>query len=187
MFLALSSLQGLAAANPATAASPTVESVIPGVGHRGGEFRIQMAGGRLKGPCELLFYEEGLTCKAIEAVSDNEVEATLVAAPDCRLGGHAFRLRTPGGLSELRVVHISPLPVVGEVEPNDARERANPVAMNSTVSGIIDSGDIDSVVVTLRKGQTLSAEVQAIRLGGEMTDMVLTILGARWAAGRAGR
>ena len=41
----------------------------------------------------------------------------------------------------------------------------------------IDSGDVDSFVVTLRKGQRISAEVEAIRLGGEMTDMLLTVVG----------
>ena len=56
---------------------------------------------------------------------------------------------------------------------------------------MIDSGDVDCVAVPLRKGQRLSAEVQAVRLGGEMTDTVLTVLGpdggqlARWTTRRS--
>ena len=119
----------------------------------------------------------GLTCKTLEGVSDNEVKATFVAAPDCRIGAHPFRLRTPGGLSEMKVVHVTPFPVVAEVEPNDTPKEATAVAFNTTIAGVIDSGDVDSVVVTLKKGQRLSAEVEAIRLGGEMTDMVLTVIG----------
>ena len=64
-----------------------------------------------------------------------------------------------------------------EVEPNDAPKEATAIKANTTVSGVIESGDVDSVVVTLRKGQRLSAEVEAIRLGGEMTDVVLIVIG----------
>ena len=175
--LAVSLLACLAADAPASAASPTVESVIPAVGPRGGEFTLLFTGGRLKGACELLLYEKGLACKTLEVLSDNEVKATLAAAPDCRIGAHPFRLRTPGGLSEMKVVHITPFPVVDEVEPNDGPKQAIAVASNTTISGVIDSGDVDSVVVALRKGQRLSVEVEAIRLGGEMTDLVLTVIG----------
>ena len=175
--LAISSLVGLASVAQASAASPTVESVVPAVGHRGGEFTVVLSGGRLKGAGELLLYGKGLTCKALEVVSDNEVKATLAAAPDCRIGAHPFRLRTPGGLSEMKVVHVTPFPVIEESEPNDDPKQATAVPPNATISGVIDSGDVDSVVVTLRKGQRLSAEVEAIRLGGEMTDMVLTVIG----------
>jgi hypothetical protein len=177
IFLAVPFFLGLAQVAPASAASPTIESVIPGVGHRGGEFTVLLTGGRLKGTVELLIYEKGLTCKGLEVVSDNEVKATLVAAPDCRIGAHPFRLRTPGGLSEMKVVHVTPFPVFEEVEPNDSPMQATAIKANTTVSGVIDSGDVDSVVVTLRKGQRLTAEVEAIRLGGEMTDVVLIVIG----------
>src|SRR5262249_6502127 len=103
--------------------------------------------------------------------------ATLVAAADCRLGAHPFRVRTPGGLSELKVVQISRFPVIAESEPNDDQSAARPVAMDVTIAGVLDSGDIDTTAVALKRGQRLSAEVQAIRLGGEMTDAVLTVFG----------
>lgn len=175
--LAVSLLACVAAGTPAPAASPTVESVVPAVGARGGEFTLLFTGGRLKGACELLLYEKGLTCTTLEVVSENEVKATLTAAADCRLGAHPFRLRTPGGLSEMKVVHISPFPVVEEVEPNDDPKQATAVTPNTTISGVIDSGDLDSAALVLRKGQRLSVEVQAIRLGGEMTDLVLAVIG----------
>jgi hypothetical protein len=166
-----------AAAGGALAATPTAETVVPAIGPRGGELTLTIAGGRLKGAQELLLYEAGLTCRKVEVVSENEVRATLVASPDCRLGAHPFRVRTPGGLSELKVVHVGPLPVVAEAEPNDEIKDAQAVALNTTVAGVLDSGDIDGVRVALKKGQRLSAEVQAVRLGGEMTDAVLTVIG----------
>jgi hypothetical protein len=171
------SLAWIAATATALAGSPTVESVVPGVGRRGGEFTVTLTGGRLKDARDLLLYDPGLACRKLEVVSDNEARATLVASADCRLGAHPFRVRTPGGLSELKVVHIGPFPVVAEAEPNDDPKLALSVPLNTTVSGVIDAGDVDSVAVTLRRGQRLAAEVEAIRLGGEMTDTLLTVLG----------
>jgi hypothetical protein len=160
----------------ALAAPPSVESVIPGVGQVGTEFTVTLAGGRLKDARELLFYDAGLTCARLEAVSDNEVRATLKAGASAHPGAYPFRVRTPGGLSELKVVHLVALPVVPESEPNDEPKLAQTLPLNRTVAGVIDSGDVDCFAVTLRKGQRLSAEVQAVRLGGEMTDTVLSVL-----------
>ena len=136
------------------AAVPTVESVTPGVGPRGGDFAVLFTGGRLKDARDILFYDCGLALKKLEVASDNEVKATLVASADCRIGAHPLRLRTPGGLSEMKVVHVSPFPVIAEVEPNDGLKEATAVGLNTTISGVIDSGDVDSFVVTLRKGCT---------------------------------
>ena len=167
----------LLAVSSASAASPTVESVVPGVGPRGSPFSVVLTGGHLKDARELPFYGTGLTCLKLEAESDNELRATLEASAGCRLGAHPFRVRTPGGLSELKVVHVTRFPVVAEVEPNDDRKGAQAVPLNTTIAGVIDSGDVDSVSVVLEKGQRLSAEVQAIRLGGEMTDTQLAVFG----------
>jgi hypothetical protein len=135
-----------------TAAAPTVESVLPGVGPRGGEFTVLLTGGRLKDACEIVCYDKGLAFKRLDVVSDNEVKATLAASADCCVGAHPFRLRTPGGLSELKVVHVSRFPVIAEGEPNETAKEAMPIALNSTVAGVIDSGDVDSFVVTLGRG-----------------------------------
>lgn len=57
------------------------------------------------------------------------------------------------------------------------RKTSPTVPMDTTVAGVIDSGDVDCVAVAMRKGMRFSAEVQAVRLGGEMTDTLMTILG----------
>jgi hypothetical protein len=157
------------------AATPTVESVVPGIGARGTEFTLVLGGGRLKDAKELLFYDPGLECRKLEAISDNEVKATLAVAASCRIGAHPFRLRTPGGLSELKVVSVSRFPVIAESEPNDDPKDATVIPLNTTVAGVIDSSDVDCVAVVLKKGQRLSVEAQAVRLGGEMTDLVMTV------------
>jgi hypothetical protein len=168
-------LTGLACTLTAAAAPPTVESVVPGVGTIGRDFVVVLGGGRLKEARELLLYDHALTCTRLEAVSDHEIRATLTSESSAHPGAYPFRVRTPGGLSELKVVHLVSLPVVTESEPNDDRKRPQVVALNSSVAGVVESGDVDCFGVAMRKGQRLSAEVQAVRLGGELTDSVLAV------------
>ncbi len=167
----------LIATASAVAAPLTVESVVPAVGRVGETFRVVLAGGHLKEAQDLLFYGPGLACIGLEVLSDNEIRATLRSSADSRSGMHPFRVRTPGGLSELKVVSLTRYPVIQESEPNDVPKTAPTVPMDTTVAGVIDSGDVDCVAVAMRKGMRFSAEVQAVRLGGEMTDTLMTILG----------
>lgn len=165
------------AVGPLAAAPPSVESVAPGVGQRGSEFTLTLTGGRLADPQEVLFYSTGVTCTKLTAVDENEVTITLTAAADCPLGEHPFRLRTRGGASELRVFRITPLPVVAEVEPNDRLTEAQVVPLGRTVTGVIESSDVDSFKITLKKGERLTAEVEGVRLANDMLDAVLTVFG----------
>jgi hypothetical protein len=77
----------------------------------------------------------------------------------------------------VRTFRITPFPVVAEKEPNDTPRQAQPVPLNVSVAGAIESGGVDCFAVTLKKGQRLAAEVEAVRLGGELTDTVVTAFG----------
>jgi hypothetical protein len=174
----LAALVALAVATgTACAAPPTIGSVAPGVGQRGTEFRLTLSGARLADPRELMIYAPGVVCSKLEAKGDNQVTATLKAAPDCRLGQYPFRLRTPRGASEVRVFLITPFPVVAEREPNDLPKQAQQVPLNVSIAGVMEEAGVDYYAVMLKKGQRLAAEVEGVRLGGELTDTVLTIFG----------
>jgi hypothetical protein len=159
------------------AAVPTVETAAPAVGQRGTEFTLTLTGARLTGAEELLIYEPGVVCTGLAVASPSEATATLRAAPDCRLDTYSFRLRSRGGVSEVRTFRITPFPVVEEKEPNDTPHQARLLPLNVSVAGAIEAGGVDCFAVRLKKGQRLAAEVEAVRLGGEMTDTVVTILG----------
>jgi hypothetical protein len=160
---------------PAAAAPPGVESVVPGVVARGSESAVVLTGGRLFKAAELIMYEPGLTCVQVEPAGETETRVIFRADAGAVPGPRPFRLRTPGGLSELKVVHVNRFPVVAEAAA-DAPAVQN-VALNTTVAGVIDAGETDRVAVTVKARQWLSAEVQAVRLGGEMTDTMLTVRG----------
>ncbi len=165
-------------ASPAAAGAPSIESVAPGVGQRGAEFQLRLVGAGLEDAADLMLYSPGVVCTEIQAVSENEATATLRAAGDCAPGTHPFRLRTKQGISELRVFCVTQFPVVAEVEPNGTMNDAQAVAQNVTVTGVIEAGDVDGFVVTLRRGDRLAAEVEAVRMGGTMLDTVLTVFAA---------
>lgn len=160
-----------------SAAPPTIEAVSPPVGRRGTEFTLTLAGARLDRPQELMLYAPGVVCTRLAANSENEATATLKAAADCRLGEYAFRLRTPGGASELRTFRVTPFPVVAEQEPNDDPKRAQRVPLDTSVAGAVEAAGVDHFAVALKKGQRLAAEVEGVRAGADVTDTVVAILG----------
>lgn len=160
-------------------ASPSLGAIQPRGAQRGTEAIVNFQGGRLADAQEILVYYPGITVKKLEVVNDGAVKATLAIAPDCRLGEHAFRVRTAGGISDLRTFWVGALPVIDEKEPNSEFDKPQPIAMNTTVHGVVDSEDQDYFVVEAKKGQRISVEVEAMRLGITVFDPYVAILDAK--------
>lgn len=159
----------------AQAVSPKLNSISPSGAQRGTEIEVRFNGQRLDDTKEIVLYTSGISIVQMEAVKSDLVKATLKLAPDCRLGEHQMRLRTATGVSELRTFVVGALPVVAEVEPNSEVAKAQKIPLNSTVSGTVASEDQDFFRVTLDKGQRLTAEVEAMRLGRASFDAALSI------------
>ncbi|WP_373653360.1 PPC domain-containing protein [Schlesneria sp. DSM 10557] len=160
------------------AAGPSVESVIPAIGQRDTSFTLRLVGAGLSKASELMLYSPDVVCTELKPVTDNELLATLKTTHDCRPGTYAFRVRSPQGVSELRIFRITPFPVVNADEPNESLEEAMSLDRNVTVTGLLEKGDRDYFKLRLRRGDRLSAEVEAVRLGATMIDTVLTVLDA---------
>jgi hypothetical protein len=161
------------------AASPALGAIQPRGAQRGTEAVVTFQGGRLADAQEILVYYPGITVKKLEVVNDAAVKATFAIAPDCRLGEHAFRVRTASGISDLRTFWIGALPVIDEKEPNSEFDKPQPIAMNTTVHGVVDNEDQDYFVVEAKKGQRISVEVEAMRLGNTVFDPFVAILDAK--------
>ena len=164
--------------NAVQAAGPSVESVTPAIGQRNTEFTLKLVGAGFSDASEVMFYSPEVTCADLKPVTDNELLVTLKTAATCRLGTHAFRVRSPQGISELRVFRLTDLPLVTAVEPNESAEQAMPLEKNVTVTGLLEKGDRDFFKLRLRRGERLSAEVEAVRLGATLVDTVLTVFNA---------
>ena len=114
----LASILLLAVIIPAAAFSPVLNLVSPRGGQRGTEVAVKFDGERLEELTEALFYEPGLTLSNIEVKDGKLAVAKLAIAADAALGEHSLRLRSPGGLTELRSVWVGQFPSVAEAEPN---------------------------------------------------------------------
>lgn len=170
----------------ATAFNPSLSRIEPRGGQRGTEVKITLLGDRLFEPAELLVYHPGITVKSLTKGKDpKSAQAVLAIAPDCALGEHPMRLRCKSGISYMRTFWVGQFPTVMEkYETVNERRRdlnntfATPqdVPLNSTVQGVADREDADYYRVQCKKGQRLSVEVEAMRLGRVMFDPYIAIL-----------
>ncbi len=168
----------------AFAFSPTLERVEPRGGERGTEINIELLGKRLFSPEEIIFYRQGLQVKSLTVLEKHQkVIATIVIPQDAALGEYPLRLRCKEGLTEMRTFWVGQFPTViekrsknGKHEFNDTFEKAQLIATNVTVQGVVQREDSDYYRVTMKKGQRLSVEVEGMRLGRVMFDPSIEIL-----------
>jgi Bacterial pre-peptidase C-terminal domain len=163
----------------ASAASPSLGGITPRGAQRGTDAVVFFNGARLADVQEILYFTPGFSTVKLEPVNDNQIKATVKIAPDCRLGEHAMRLRTKTGVSELRTFWVGALPVVEEKEPNSDFAAPQKIPLNVTVHGVVDNEDVDYFAVELKKGQRLSAEIEAMRLGEALFDPYIAILDSK--------
>ncbi len=163
------------------ATAPLLKDISPTGGQRGTELTLSFAGERLQDTKEVICYEPGIEIKQLELVTNKVVKAQVRILPECALGEHHLRLRTDSGVSELRTFAVGPFAVVDEIEPNNDSAKAQNVALNTTVVGVIQNEDVDCFSVELKKGQRLSAEVEGMRLGRGAFDPRLAVLDEKGA------
>jgi hypothetical protein len=136
-------------------------------------------GGNLADAQEVLYFSPGFTTTKLEVVNPNQVKVTVKIAPECQLGEHAMRIRCASGVSELRTFWVGALPTLDEKEPNSDFASPQKISMNVTVHGVVDNEDVDYYAVEAKKGQRISAEVEAMRLGTTFFDPYVAILNAK--------
>lgn len=169
----------LAFSSPVLASSPSLGIVQPRGGQRGTEMEIHLHGGRIGDAQEIIWYDSNITATKLDTVDDNHVTAMITIPADCRIGEHCLRLRTQTGVSELRTFFVGPLPSVAETEPNSEFESPQPIGLNTTIAGVVESEDVDYFIVDATKGTRITAEVEAVRLGATLFDPYVAILDAK--------
>lgn len=165
-------------ASTAWGTSPDVSSLLPTGGTSGTEVEVvlrppwQPAGtARLRARAR---GDEDRTRRSSERPGEGHLEDRAHA----RLGEYHLRLRTAHGFSRLHTFWVGSLPVIGEVEPNSNFAQPQKIAMNTTVEGVATNEDIDYYAIEAKKGQLITVEVEAIRLGRAMFDAAVAILDA---------
>ncbi|MCB1077377.1 MAG: PPC domain-containing protein [Verrucomicrobiae bacterium] len=146
------------------AANPIFSYPTPRGGQRGTEVKVTFTGDRIDDAQEVVFHYPGITFKDLKVVDPKKVEATLVIAPDARLGEHHLRLRCASGLTYARTFWVSQFPTVAEVEPNDDISAPQEVPLNVTVEGEAKPEETDYYKVMAKKGQRLTVEIEGLRI-----------------------
>jgi hypothetical protein len=158
--------------------SPQLSIILPRGVQRGMQHELTFSGARLDDAQEVFLYDSGVTVVKIEPIDANNIKVTVDVAADCRLGEHVAQVRTKSGITEYRSFFVGALPVVDEVEPNSGFDQPQRIQLNHTINGVVTNEDIDWYVVTVTKGQRLTAEVEAIRLAA-MFDPFVGIVDAK--------
>lgn len=195
--LALAGAIVLACAAVSEAGTPHLQKIVPPGAQRCTSVDVELQGRFLDLPEEVLLYEPGLAVETIQMLVEADVNGRttkidqgtrvrvrLVIAADCPLGLHGLRLRTAQGISDYQRFFVGPFPTIEETEParkvrNDKPETAQSVPLNCTVFGrMSEPADVDLYRVEAKKGERLSAEIEAARLGVErgIPDLHLAIL-----------
>jgi len=162
----------------------SIDEVRPRVGRRGTVVEVTIKGSYLIDAAEIVFYKPGIRCVSMEPIGKPPekpaswwptLACVFEIAPDCAVGEHVFRVRTPTTLSMAATFNVTPFPVVDEVEAdkdrgtkdNDTIAAAMPVTPNVSVHGFMDSresGDIDVYRVPVTPGARLTAQVDCVRI-----------------------
>ena len=147
------------------AADPQLSVIVPRGMQRGTEAVLTFRGDRLSDAQEVYFFDPGIEVLKIEPDEKGKSAAvTVKVAPDCRLGEHVAHVRCATGVTEYRTFWIGLLPETAEQEPNNEFDKPQPIPLGTTVTGVIESEDVDHFIVEARKGQRINAEIEGLRL-----------------------
>ena len=136
---------------------------------------MSFSGSRLEDAEEILFYKKGFEVLAIEEKKAASVKAKVRITADCPLGEHPVRVRTKGGVTEIKTFYVGPFQVVARVKPK-AGEPHQKLPLNCTVAGSVPNESQEIFTVDAKKGQRLSAEIESMRLGRGFYDPYIEIL-----------
>lgn len=166
----------LAGSLPAFASAPVLSNIVPRGGQRGTEVDVKFVGQRLEDAQQVMIYQPGIEVVSFTVVNGGEATAKLKIAPECQLGVKHMRIRCASGMSDMRTFRVGALPTVAEKEPNNDFKQPQPVDLNVTVEGIVQSEDVEYFVVEVKQGQRITAEIEGIRLGNTMFDPYISIM-----------
>ena len=163
----------------AYSASPTLNLILPRGGQLGTDVNLEFSGERLEDAEEICSATPEIKVTAFKVVDKTKVSGTIHIEPNCPLGEHLLRIRAKSGLTYARTFWVGQFPSVDEKEPNTQLDKAQEVALGSTMQGTIENEDVDYYKFTAKKGERISAELEGIRLAGANMDAYIGILDSK--------
>lgn len=153
-------------------------SVFPPGAQAGAATDVAIANGaELDEANRLIFNHPGI--KAEQKVNEangvkTPVANTFVVTVDGGVPDGIYEVRFGGrfGVSNPRSFVISHRKETNEVEPNNAKEQATPIELNSTINGRTDGNQFDYFKLTGKAGQRVLALCQAGRIDSRLKPMI---------------
>ena len=154
----------------ALAAEPVLNHLSPVAGQQGTTVSITVTGKWDAWPPKVWVDAPGVIFKPGKDAGKFDVDV----AKDAAAGPHLVRLFDGRGASAPRFFIVAREPQTLEVEPNDDFHSPQKIAvLPATISGKLDkAGDVDSFAVTLKRGQTLVAWMEAYVLASTFDGML---------------
>lgn len=158
----------------AFAKDPTLTGLFPAGAARGEKVTVKASGSFDHWPVTAWIDHPGIAIESAPEKGNLVIQADADAEP----GVYWLRLHNEDGATALRPFVVGTLPELAEVEPNDdpARPQAISTASISINGRLAKSGDVDGFSVTLERGQTLVADLEANRNLGSPMDGVLQVV-----------
>jgi hypothetical protein len=157
--------------------APAISRIVPAGGQRGTTIDVKLVGKPGDGDLRVIGDGDSI----VFTPNEKKDAASVVISETSRPGIHWLRFCNADGATELKPFVVGLIPEVAETEPNGKINEATAVTSPSvTVNGLLEkSGDVDIFAVTLTKGQTLVAVMQANEILESPMDGVLQIVNAR--------
>ncbi|MGI9468387.1 MAG: PPC domain-containing protein, partial [Rubripirellula sp.] len=151
-------------AGTAQAYKPDIVSSTPRGMQRGTTQTVVITGSRLSDSRQIIVDREGINVKSVKPVSASKVEVEFEVPADSSPGLYPIRLVSETGLSNVMMFSVGVLPNVEEKEPNSEFGIPQVIEKNVTVEGSVAREDEDYYVVELKEGESLTAELEGVRI-----------------------
>ncbi len=163
-----------------TAHEPQLSDISPRGGQRGTTLELTCRGDRLQHAHSIITYQKGITAGKPKVINPKHITIPLTLAPDAPLGEHKLRIVCTDGTTLLETFWVGQYPIIQEKkESNNSPAEAQPIENNRTLTGITQREDVDYYKIHLKQNQTITVEVEAMRLGKIFFDPFIAITDAR--------
>jgi hypothetical protein len=154
-------------------AAPPVIYSVPSAITPGSSVAVTWYGDSLAKPLGLwTSFPADVTAPPADGAQNGQATFRIKIASNVSVGLGAVRLMTTAGASNLRLLLIDDLPTVLQKGGNNTREKAQAVSAPVAIDGASEPASSDYYSITGKKGQRLSAEIFAQRIGSRMDAMM---------------
>jgi len=159
-------------------AQPSLSHSVPGAVQPGNTLELTLHGDKLDGPLQIWtsFPAKVEILPGPEGATDQKsrtCKLTLESGVGLGIGG--LLVGSPAGVSDVLLLPVDDLTSVPDSGSNHAPEQAQPITLPIAVDGVADGSNSDYYKFTGKKGERLSVEVIAARLGWAF-DAVIRLL-----------